>query len=105
MKTPKDKQIAFLFVSHPVKDPAWRWQARVTFPPGATAETELPVEIEDGAGEPVAAAVFEFAGRRLEVANGRATLTYADFIAGRSVSALWLYRDGIPPIPGGLTFG
>ena len=48
MKTPEDKTIAFTFGSHPMKDSALRWTARVTFPPGSTAETVLPVELVDG---------------------------------------------------------
>ena len=105
MKTPSDKRIAFLFCSHPMKDARQRWQARVVFPPGSTAETVLPIELTDGNGAPVAGGVFEFAGQRLTVADGRASLKYAEFIAGRSATALWLYRDGMPPVPGGLTFG
>lgn len=104
MRTPPDKTIAFTFASHPEKDAALRWTARLTFPPGAAAETVLPIEVRDGTAAPVPSAVFEFAGRRLNVVDGRASLTYAEFVRGKHETALWLHRPGRPPIPGGLTF-
>lgn len=104
MRTPPDKTIVFTFVSHPEKDATLRWTARLKFPPGAAAETVLPVEVLDGTNAPVPSAVFEFAGRRLNVERGRAALPYEEFIRGKHEPALWLHRPGQPPIPGGLTF-
>ena len=104
MKTPADKTIAWTFGSHPMKRLESRWTAKLTFPPGATAETVLPIELLDGTGEPVEAGVFEFAGRQLPVRAGAASITYADFIKGKHEVALWLHRPGLPPVPGGLTF-
>lgn len=104
MKTPDEKTIVFTFKSHPLKNPALCWEARVTFPPGAGAETPLPIAVTDGAGSPVAAGVFEFAGRELPVKDGRAEISYGDFIAGKHATALWLHRPGQEPLPGGLTF-
>jgi len=104
MKTPEDKRIAFTFMSHPMKDPALRWTAVIVFPPGSTAETVLPITLTDGNGAPIAAATFEFAGQRLAVTDGQASITYADFIRGKSSVPLWLYRQGEQPVPGGLTF-
>ena len=104
MKTPEDKTVVFTFGSHPMKDLALRWTARVTFPPGATAQTTLPIEIVDGHESPVCAGTFAFAGQRLAVADGAASISYSDFIAGKHEVDLWLYRPGCPPVPGGLTF-
>ena len=104
MKTPDDKEIAFTFGSHPMKQAESRWTAKVTFPAGATAATTLPVELCDGNGAPVASGVFEFAGQRLAVRDGRASISYADFVKGKHEVALWLHRPGLPPVPGGLTF-
>ncbi len=104
MKTPADKLIHFSFDSHPTKRLEERWSAKLTFPPGSTATTVLPIEIVDGNGVPVRAATFEFAGQRLPVKDGQASIVYADFIRGKHEVALWLYREGMPPIPGGLTF-
>ena len=36
--------------------------------------------------------------------NGTRVLTYADFVKGKHSVPLWLYRDGMQPVPGGLTF-
>jgi len=105
MRTPPDKEIAFLFVSHPTKDLSWRWTARLVFPPGATAETRLQIHVADGNAQPVAKGTFEFAGQRLAVKDGEAEISYADFIRGKHDVPLWLRRPGIEPIPGGLTFG
>lgn len=104
MKTPDDKTIIFTYMSHPLRDAELRWVARLTFPPGAEAETPLPLLVENGCGEPVAHGIFEFAGLRLTVIDGRATLTYAEFIAGKHATAIWLHRPDRMPVPGGLTF-
>ena len=104
MKTPADKTLWFTFKSHPAKDPKVRWTAKVSFPPGSTAETVLPVEIVDGEETPVAKGLFEFAGLKLKVVDGRTSLTFGQFVAGKHETALWLRRPGMSPIPGGLTF-
>ena len=100
MKTPGDKTIAFSFHSHPTKDMKMRWQAKLTFPPGSTAETVLPITVVDGDGNPVESAVFEFAGQKLEVRDGEASMTYADFVAGKHSVPIWLHRPGMKPVPG-----
>lgn len=105
MKTPADKAIAFLFVSHPTKDLGWRWNVRLSFPPGATAETVLTLSATDGNERPVEDGVFEFAGKMIPIVNGSGEMAYADFVAGKHETRLWMHRKGIPPIPGGLTFG
>ena len=80
------------------------WSARLVFPAGSDETTELPITVLDGERRPVASAVFEFAGQRLVVRDGAASIRYADFIRGKSSVPLWLYRKGLPPVPGGLTF-
>jgi len=104
MNTPPDKDITFVFGSHPTKDPKMRWRASLHFPPGATAGTVLHITLVDGEGTPVEDATFEFAGHSLPVARGHAEIPYADFVAGRHSVPLWLHRIGSYPIPGGLTF-
>lgn len=104
MKTPADKTIVMTFGSHPMRKASQRWQAELTFPAGSGPETMLPLVIKDGEGVPVASGVFEFAGQRLKVVDGRTALSYADFIKGKHAVPLWLHRRGMPPVPGGLTF-
>ena len=104
MKTPEDKTIAFSFHSHPTKDMKTRWQAKITFPPGSTAETVLPISVVDGEGMPVESAVFEFAGQHLKVKDGEASMTFAEFIAGKHSVPIWLHRAGMKPVPGLPTF-
>ena len=104
MKSPADKTIAFRFASHPMKKLSHRWQAELIFPPGSVAETVLNINITDGEGKPVECALFEFAGQKLEVVNGRSSIVYSDFIKGKPSVPLWLHRSGIEPVPGGLTF-
>ena len=104
MKTPADKSVAFVFGSHPMRDPKQCWQAKVSFPAGSDAKSVLPIEVTDGNGDPIRSAVFEFAGRRLEVKDGKTSITYADFIKGKHEVQLWLHRKGVAPVPGGLTF-
>ena len=104
MKTPEGKEITFTFGSHPTKDLKMRWEAKLAFPPGAVADTKLTLTIVDGEGAPVAKGVFEFAGMKIRIADGSAQISYRDFIKGKHETALWLHRDGMMPIPGGLTF-
>ena len=103
MKTPADKTVTFTYSSHPAKDVSWRWEAKLTFPAGADETMALPLEIVDGEGAPVTG-MFEFAGQRIPVEDGRGELRFADFVAGKHATAVWLHRKGIEPIPGSLTF-
>lgn len=104
MQTPPDKTITMTFHSHPTKRLEMRWKMQLRFPPGATAETVLPMTLVDGEGAKIDNAVLEFAGKRIRVRDGAASITYADFIAGKHEKSVWLYRHGILPIPGSLTF-
>ena len=103
MKTPQDKTVTFTYSSHPVKDVSCRWEAKLAFPAGADGETSLPLEIVNGEGASVTG-TFEFAGRQIPVKDGKGSLRYADFVAGKHATAVWLHRKGSEPIPGSLTF-
>ena len=105
MKTPPDKRIAFKFHSHPTKDLSMRWQATVAFPPGATADTPLEITVLDDDGNRIKSAVFVFAGKELPVVDGSASMTFAEFIAGKHSVPIWLHRKGLRPVPGVPTFG
>ena len=104
MKTPVDKTVVFTFYSHPMKDPSLRWKARLVFPAGADDDTAARIEINDGTGAPVDSGVFEFAGARISVKDGRGELRCGDFVRGKHDPAIWLYRHGMMPVPGALTF-
>ena len=104
MKTPEDKAITFTFGSHPAKDPKMRWEAKLSFPPGATADTMLTLTVVDGEDTPVGGGLFEFAGMKIRISDGSAQISYRDFIKGKNETALWLHRKGMLPVPGGLTF-
>lgn len=104
MRTPDDKKIAFTFVSHPTKNLDWRWKAVLEFAPGSDENSNLPITVTTDKGEPIEKAVFEFAGQQLEVRDGKTSISYKDFIKGKSSVPLWLYRKGLPPVPAGLTF-
>ena len=104
MKVPDGKTITITFVSHQVKDHKMRWAANVTFPAGAGPDAALPVHVEDGEGAPVESGALELAGRCVKIAGGEGELAYADFVAGKHETAIWLRRPGIEPVPGSLTF-
>lgn len=99
-----DKEIKFTFGSHPEKDAALRWKAAVTFPANSAPETQLPIAVEDGNGVPVKEGIFEWAGKKTPIKDGKGAISYGEFLAGKHEVALWLYRDGMKPVPGGLTF-
>jgi len=104
MKTPDDKTIAFTFMSHPEKRPELCWTAKITFPPGSGPDTVLPISVVDGNEEPIESATLELAGSRIPVKDGQASLVYADFVKGKHSVPIWLYRTGLQPVPGRLTF-
>ena len=60
---------------------------------------------KDAPFEPVKDAVFEFAGKELPVKDGAASMTFAEFIAGKHSVPIWLHRKGKKPVPGVPTFG
>lgn len=100
-----DKEIKFVFGSHPEKNAKLRWSAVVTFPANSTEATILPIEVMDGESVPVSEGIFEWAGKRTSIKQGKGQITYGEFLAGKHETALWLYRNGMKPVPGGLTFG
>lgn len=104
MQTPNDQTITLTYASHPHPNAKLRWTARLTFPPGASAETPLELTLTDGNDEPIENGVFELAGERLKIANGKATIIYRAFVKGINSPGLWLHLAGTKPIPGGLTF-
>lgn len=104
MKTPDDKRIMFTLYSHPMKDLKRRWKALLVFAPGSTDASEAELTINDGEGNPVRSGIFEFAGNRIKITDGRGVLRCADFVKGKHESAIWLHRKGAEPVPGALTF-
>jgi len=104
MKVPEGKTITLTFVSHQMKDRKMRWAVNLTLPGGADKGTILPISVEDGEGVPVKSAVFEFAGKAIQIKDGAGELAYSDFIKGKHEKAIWLKRRGMDPVPGALTF-
>ena len=104
MKTPADKRITLTLYSHPTKDLKMRWKSQVVFEPGSGDETPASVTMADGEGTPIAEATFEFAGCRIAIRDGRGEMKCGDFVKGKHEPAIWLYRPGMVPVPGALTF-
>jgi len=104
MKTPDDKTVIFTYYSHPEKDLKMRWLMKLTFPSGATGETPLAIEIVDGEDNPIESGTMDVAGCRVPIRNGVGSFPFVDFVKGKHEGAIWLHRDGLPPVPGALTF-
>ena len=104
MKTPEDKRITLTLYSHPMKDLKARWKAFVEFEPGSTDDSSASVTMADGEGAPIASATFEFAGCRIAIKDGRGAMRCVDFVKGKHEPAIWLYRKGMAPVPGAVTF-
>jgi len=104
VKTPDDKKITLTFYSHPMKDLKMRWKMLLVFEPGSTDETPAVMTIADGEGTPIAEGVFELAGQSIKIKDGKGSLKCGDFVKGKHEQAIWLYRQGLPPVPGALTF-
>ena len=104
MKTPDDKRIIFTYHSLPSKNAAFRWKARLVFEPGSRDGDLAEMEVFDGDGCKVELGVLEFAGLRLKVKDGRASITCGDFVKGKHEPSIWLHRKGRPSSPGVVTF-
>ena len=104
MKSPQDRPIVMTFASNPMKGKDLRWVANLIFPPGSGSDDMLEMTFEDGAGNPIGKAVFEFAGMFLRVRDGRSEIRYSDFIKGKHSTGIWLKRPDMEPVPGALTF-
>ena len=104
MRTPADKKITLTLYSHPTKDLKMRWKATLAFLPGSTDGTPAEITMVDGEGTPVASGTFEFAGQQIAIRDGAGTLRCGDFVKGKHEPAIWLYRKGVLPVPGALTF-
>lgn len=104
MNTPADKTITLTFYSHPMKSVKMRWKALMTFRPGLQSAAAVEIAMADGEGESVESGVFEFAGRRIRIKDGKGHIKYGDFVKGKHETAIWLYRKGMCPVPGALTF-
>ena len=81
-----------------------RWKAQLVFEPGSTDESTAALTIADGEGAPVKAGAFEFAGQKIAVRDGIGNLKCGDFVKGKHEPGIWLYREGVVPVPGALTF-
>jgi hypothetical protein len=104
MKSP-DKTLFFFFRSIPKELNEDIWIVRAVLPPNAVADTPMSVEATDGNETPLESATFEFVGCRVKIENGKGTLSYGDFVKGMGETAVWMFRPGREPVPGGLTFG
>jgi hypothetical protein len=58
----------------------------------------------DGEGVEIESGEFEFAGMRIAVKDGRGSFRCGDFVSGKHAPAVWMYRPGLSPVPGMLTF-
>lgn len=104
MKVPEGKNIILTFVSEKVGDAKNRWAVNVTLHGGACSGDFLAVQAEDGEGQPIDVATFEFAGRTIPIRSGIGRLLYDDFVAGKHERGIWMRRPGADAIPGLLTF-
>jgi len=104
MKTPDDKKITLTLYSHPMKDLKMRWKALVVFAPGSTDDSMAVVSMADGEGTSIGRATFEFAGCRVAIREGEGAFRCGDFVKGKHEQGIWVYRKGMSPVPGALTF-
>ena len=104
MKTPPDKTITLTLYSHPMKDLKMRWKAQLVFAAGSTDKTPAALTVVDGEGTPISSGEFEFAGTRTPIRDGAGKLACGDFVKGKHEPAIWMYRKGMSPVPGALTF-
>jgi len=81
-----------------------RWRALLVFAPGSTDDSSAELTIADGNGTPISAGELEFAGTRIAVTDGKGALRCGNFVKGKHEPAIWLYRKGVAPVPGALTF-
>jgi len=99
-----EKTFRMEFHSIPTRYPEDSWVVHLHFPPNSGPQDNLPIDAVDGREMPIENGTFEFMGRKCKILAGSSSIRYADFIAGIHEKAVWLYRPGRQPVPGGLTF-
>ena len=104
MKSP-DKTLFFFFRSVPMARNADMWIVRATLPPNASPETLMPIYATDGDEKPLDSAIFGFSGCRVEISDGKGAVSYGDFVNGMCEKGVWMFRQGLKPVPGYLAFG
>lgn len=104
MKSP-DKTLFFFFRSIPKALNEDIWIVRVTLPPNAVADTPMTISATNGNEHPLESATFQFMGRRVAITGGEGSIPFGDFVKGMGETAVWMFRPGREPVPGGLTFG
>lgn len=104
MKTPEGKTVILTFHSRPLGDLKARWKTTVTFPGGSDGDSDALIMAVDGEGNAVVRGEFEFAGERIVLKDGKGTVKCSRFVAGKHEPGVWMYRPGIVPVPGMLTF-
>ena len=81
------------------------WFVELTVPARATVGTKLPIRVGDRVRRPIPAGTIEIAGKTLPVADGRAEISYEDFLAGIRDSRIAVRREGAAAaVPGRLLF-
>lgn len=104
MKIPEGKTITLTFLSTNLKEPKLRWAVNVVLRGGATSGDMFEIKAEDGEGNKISKAIFEFAGTCIDIKDGIGAISYDDFIKGKHEKGVWLKRPKSEPVPGLLTF-
>lgn len=96
-----DEPVTFVFASDGEPDAAQAWRAELAVPPGATAETPVPLVVEGGG---LAGGVFSISGCALPLENGSAEIPFGLFLAGIRNTDVALRRADGESVAGRLLF-
>ena len=99
-----DEEVRFYYASAIGTDDDKAWFVELTVPARATVGTKLTIQVGDRVRHPIPSGTIEIAGKTLAFAEGRAEISYEDFLSGLRNPCVAVCREGAAAVPGRLLF-
>lgn len=100
-----DEEVRFYYASLIGTDDDKAWFVELTVPAKAVVGTKLEIKVGDRVRRPIPKGMIEIAGKSLAFSDGRAELSYEDFLAGVRDPHVAVRREGTSAaVPGRLLF-
>ena len=100
-----DEEVRFYYASQIGTEDGKAWFVELTVPARATVGTKLTIQIGDRVRHPIPSGTIEIAGKTLSFAEGRAEISYEDFLSGLRNPRVTVRREGaVAAVQGRLLF-
>ena len=99
-----DEEVRFYYASQIGTEDDKAWFVELTVPARATVGTKLTIQVGDRVRHPIPSGTIEIAGKTLPFVEGRAEISYEDFLSGLRNPRVAVCRGGAAAVPGRLLF-